>query len=77
MQRFHPASSGGGVVADVVSWRLTLSCAGVSRMASGTAGLTAMCLLIAVVHVGRLPATRTEVCGYTYKGRDSVLFGTY
>ena len=34
----------------------------VRRMASATAGITALCLLVAVVHVGRLPATRTEVC---------------
>jgi hypothetical protein len=36
----------------------------VARLAaSATAGITAMCLLLAVVHIGRLPVTRTETMG--------------
>lgn len=38
------------------------------RMASATAGITALCLLLAVVNVGRMPATKSEMInlGYQY-----------
>jgi len=37
-------------------------------MASATAGTTALCLLLAVVNVGRMPATKSEMInlGYQY-----------
>ena len=38
--------------------------------ASATAGITALCLLVALVRVGRLPATRTEAIDLNYQYVD-------
>jgi len=50
-----------------------------ARMASAVAGITGLCLLMAVVHVGRLPATRTEAIdlGYQYVDPQARGAGTH